>query len=207
MVLAPALGEPTLITSDGANAYWIDYYTNDLQGCGLKFSTCPSPLVQSQTHPKGIATDGTHLYWSTGGGSTGNVMACTISNCSATAAPLVPSQNGPGNIAVDATNVYWINTGDGTVNQIPKTGGTITPLGSGQSTPNGIAVDSSGLYWTNSGDGMVMRYSFGATGTNPAKIAINQVMPLPIVLDQTYVYWVAITDTFNNVGAVVRLAK
>jgi sugar lactone lactonase YvrE len=207
MVDATALSDPTLITSDGANVYWIDYYAGDLQSCGPKFNTCPNPLVQSQTHPRGIATDGTHLYWSTGGGSTGNVMVCSISNCSTTATALVLSQNGPGNIAVDATNVYWINTVDGTVNQIPKTGGTITPLGSGQSQPYGLALDSAGLYWTNGGDGTVMRYSFGATGTNPAKIAINQVMPQSIVLDQTNVYWVAITDTFNQVGAVVRLAR
>lgn len=93
-----------------------------------------------------IATDGTYVYFTTAANvlralGTGNVDA------GAAAETLASAQDGPAGIAVYGDFVYFTNSGAGTVNRVPKTGGTVEVIAKNQIGARAVAVDDSGVYF------------------------------------------------------------
>jgi hypothetical protein len=71
---------------------------------------------------------------------------CGLGRCVVT---LATGQNQTALVA-DDTNVYWAEASTGTVNKVPKAGGTVTTFASGVHPAN-MAIDGNSLYWNDGG--------------------------------------------------------
>jgi hypothetical protein len=118
------LNNPWTITSDANRVYWTEYGsdvgTDDGAVKSCPIAGCDSGLIvytQSQINPRGIALDGTNVYWTAQGG----IWSCAIGGC--TNPTKVATAVFPQGITVDSTYVYWTENDDESVRRIPKTGG------------------------------------------------------------------------------------
>lgn len=115
-------------------------------------------LAQDQFSPGPLATDATHVYWSTAEGDI-HRMPFAGSAPEKVAKANDAADQAPQAIAVDAAYVYWTSWGacvttgctiKGRVQRAPKDGGSAKEvLAEGEMLPTGIAVDQGAVYWTN----------------------------------------------------------
>ncbi len=107
----------------------------------------PVVLASGQNYARGIAVDGTNIYWANHAmrPSVGTIMSMPLSGGSPVV--LASDPNAPNDVAVDAANVYWTDDG-GAVQSVPLTGGNPTTLATSPSQAYAIAVDSTSVYWT-----------------------------------------------------------
>jgi hypothetical protein len=106
------------IVSDGTYAYWTTYATNGAVSRRLVSGSGATTTFDSGSWPRGIALDGTTLYWVYGGrnetqtGSNGKLMRLDLATSGAAPVALVTSLNFPRRLIVTADAIYWINSGD-----------------------------------------------------------------------------------------------
>jgi hypothetical protein len=100
---------------------------------------------------------------------------------------LASAQSYPEGIAVDSTAVYWTNLGTstsgGSVNKMPKSGGTLVSLASAQSEPYWVAVDGVNVYWTSAQSGAYSVPILGGQRTQLAGYLLNG-----LAIDNSYLY-------------------
>ncbi len=143
----------------------------------------------SGTNLRGIAVDGTNLYWADY--SSGKILSGDVTGVT-TPADLVTGLNGPVGVALgNDGNIYWTEANANVIRRRPVIPGAITSLVSGLSTPNYIAVDgASGLmYWTEIGVPRIRRADLNGANvqtlpliaTHPTGIAATS-SPLPVQL-------------------------
>lgn len=154
-VLATGLNHPFLMASDSDHVYWTEFGDGPGSGNG-SVKACPiagcgaGPTVYAQGlgNPRGIAVDGTNVYF----GIVGGVYACAIGGCGGSPM-LLATASAPYGVAVDSTYVYWVDTGDSTVHRVAKTGGPDNVLydaGDGiVYEPFQCVVDGPFLYFTD----------------------------------------------------------
>ncbi|GMV19089.1 MAG: hypothetical protein HS104_07250 [Polyangiaceae bacterium] len=116
------------------------------------------PLVLDQFSPGPLATDATHVYWSTAEGDI-HRMAFVGAAPEYVAKATDAADQAPQAIAVDEAHVYWTSWGacvttgctiQGRVQRAPKAGGSKKEvLAEGEMLPTGIAVAQGAVYWTN----------------------------------------------------------
>jgi len=156
-------------------------------------------LADRQDFPKGVAVDGTHVYWANwSGGASGSVSR--VPKAGGAVQRLAEDEAGPQYVAVDETHVYWNNHGDGPkqgIRRLAKTGGTIELLSAG-GNPSGIALDASHVYWAEWNAGTVNRRL--KAGGPIQRLATGQDSASLIVLDDQRVYW----TTFDHVVSVAK---
>jgi len=142
---------------DQKHVYWVaggSIVSVPLQGGS------PTVLVDHQGWGDvwGMASDGSHLYWTDRGGyksdeaKTGKVHRVPVDG-----GPMETIASGlrgrPWGIAVDDSNAYVVINADqnGGIIKVAKSGGTPTVFVAGQSSPVHLAVDAGFVYWANSG--------------------------------------------------------
>jgi len=159
---------------DTANVYWTTGVPTTGEVLSVPKTGGPPALVaMGQDQPRGIATDGTHVFWTNGHG--GTVMQADVNGMNPIT--LASSQTNPYGIATDGVNVYWTNdTTPGTVSQMAVGGGpttvvVTTPL----SSPLKITVTATDLFWTSPGAGTVEAATIG--GGNHRVVASFQSAP------------------------------
>jgi hypothetical protein len=149
--------------------YWVDFGVTAGSGSVNKVSVnggAVTTLATGVDSPRGIATDGTNVYW-TSGTNTGAVSKVSVNGGAVTV--LAQNQGGPWAIVVDTpdpdagvtqTFVYWTNFNDNNIQKVPTTNtGPSTPfvLASQQNNPVAIAIDAKAVYWANQGDGSLWK--------------------------------------------------
>lgn len=98
-------------------------------------------LATNQNGARGIAVDGTSIYWATQ--TDGTIMKMALGGGNPT--PLATNQS-PYGIAVDASFVYW--TSGQNVMRVGIGGGSPSVVTTDASVASSIAVDASFVYWT-----------------------------------------------------------
>jgi len=156
---------------------------------------------------KGVAVDGSHLYWANSGA--GTIGRADLNCSSASREPqFITGADNPQYVALAGGYIYWTNAADGA-----KEAGTIgrAKLGAGgaeeveedyvegATNPQGIAVDSEHLYWANAGNedatrtiGQAKLGAGGAEEVNRSFIAVGDASqkftPQGIAVNATHLY-------------------
>ena len=123
------LNNPWAVTSDANRVYWVEFGSDQGTLDGV-VASCPlagcdsGEIVYSSTqlNPRGIAVDGTNVYWTGAsyGASNGGIFTCPITGCLGTPTRLANASI-PFGVQVDSTYVYWTDNDDDTVMKIAKT--------------------------------------------------------------------------------------
>jgi hypothetical protein len=121
--------------------------------------------------------------------------ACTAAKCD----PLTyaTGAESPQSITVDATYVHWtqtdVATQKGLVARALVRGGQVTNVASNQLAPTDIANDGNYVYWANrtsdSTTAAIRRQAIGTTGEGTVIVGTGLLMPSPIAVDATNIYW------------------
>ncbi len=132
-------GKCVLLDSDPGNCGACGH---DCLGAACQSGLCaPQEIATALNDPRGLATDESHVYWTTGDGEVQRAP-----KAGGVVETLAENQDSPGALAVDATTIYWVNDETGRVMRLPK---------DGQGKPKsilkspglaGLTVDADGLY-------------------------------------------------------------
>lgn len=145
---------PTTVTSaggtamavDATNIYWSDELNQLISSCPRTGCTTPTTIAMppnGQQIRKGVATDGTNVFFVTATG----IYSVPVAG-SATPTVVVTGLGGAAGIALDATNVYWAGF-SGDIGRCPKTGcSTPTTLHQLSLPAANVLVDGDHLYWS-----------------------------------------------------------
>ncbi|CAN5452251.1 hypothetical protein BH09MYX1_BH09MYX1_57920 [soil metagenome] len=111
--------------------------------CALGVCQTYEVISKNQTAPRGIAVDGTNVYFT-------NDIGDTVMKVPVAGGPTVTfaaGQSGPYGIAVDASFVYWTNSQNGTLMKLAVGGGTPTLLVTDTAVSLGIDLDATNVYF------------------------------------------------------------
>jgi hypothetical protein len=200
------------LAKDATDLFWI---TDDSSGNVLTAprsgASGPGTLASNVASGVDVALDGTHVYFTVGGGGFlggGGEIWRVAKDGRSNAERLIGNQSDPGGIAVFGGLVYWCNRGSGNVRSIPVTGGLFSTLVAGnQNMPFAVAVDSSGIYWVNYNDGAVMQLPAGQSTPRPRLLAQGPTTARDLALDATSVYWITEGDQTQANGTVMAVVK
>lgn len=162
----------------------------------------PMPLVTDQDSLRGLAFDGSHLYWS----ADGQILRIDLTSGTIDVVVNVTGTASLQNIAVDETAVYWSDYTREEVLGAPKAGGNRTVLVDNLDvSPQEVAVDDTYVYWpTDDATGYVMRVEKSLVGGKGKETILQAGRgPDDIALDGSYVYWVS--GSSNGDGTINRI--
>jgi hypothetical protein len=199
-------GDGAQLAIDGANVYWTTGTPLSLAPGGFVYSVpktggTPAVVAMAQDTPRGIATDGVHVFWANTAG--GTVMQANIDGTMPV--PLASSQSSPTGIAIDTANVYWTNSValTGSVWQVAQGGaGTAialaTLLGG---APLEIIAAGANVYWTSPGVDTIDMAVIGGAGSHKMVVG-SQSGAHGIAFSANGIYW---TNSLG--GEVMALPK
>lgn len=170
---------------------------NDCGGAKCSEGVCaPSVVASNKARPSGIATDGSHVYW-TNAAASGSVMKVPLRG--GKPMTLAGSLTSPDGIAVDESHVYWTSS-SGSVMSAPRDGGKPSTLAQKQDQPTSITARGGSVYWTNqTGAGSVMKVKASGDSAKPIVTGVN--MPCGVAVDDQSVYYTSYgSGTVSRVG-------
>lgn len=163
----------------------------------------PSPFPLTGDAPRGIVSDGTHVYfvdYNTNEilitGTNGSGLTTLVAN-----GPSTPVHH-PTGLAIDSSGtLYWANSEDGTIWKLPNAG-SATPgpaaqllavPGSPAGSLHGLAVDGTYIYWADTATNEIGRASLSnPSGTEVTNfITVNVSSPFGVAIDpsDSHIYW------------------
>jgi hypothetical protein len=188
-------GRPTAIlvvpAAGDERVFWVEN-GGKIRRCDV--ATCDSlqsDFADGGPSPSSLVTDGTYVYWSSGGLSA-EIVRCGVGGCSPVAT-LDAGQSGAVQLAVRGPNLYWADDKGriGACTLPDCTNGRTLTFNGGR--PTSLAVDECAVYWTDglaADAGRVARCEL-PTCTSIVTLAANQILPARVALDGQRVYWTA----------------
>jgi hypothetical protein len=127
--------------SDGRFAYWVERRSAGVVMRASLDSGSEQLLAFNRPDPIGIATDGTHVYWTE---ATGSILKLPVGG--GTPSELVTGLTSLGGIATDGATLFW--TEGGALRKMSVNGGTRSDVVTGRTGVTGrITVDGGSVYW------------------------------------------------------------
>lgn len=167
--IVPKLDSPVAIAIRDGVVYWTNDGDSDVSGYVMTSDVTgsgASRVASNQSHPHGIATGGTYVYWANMGD--GTIMRAQPNGAGLTR--LFTDRATPSDVAVDDLAIYWVEAGtppdfaDGKVMAARLDGSDVRTIAAAQRDPRAIAIDGSAVYWIARGtrgcaqhDGRVMQ--------------------------------------------------
>ena len=143
-------GGPGALAVDATNVYWTTLNLDKIGKLGAGQSTLWSG--SSTSPPINVATDGTAVYWSTGGLGSGPVM--TVHPDGSGLSALTPTLTSLRGMALDTTHAYFADAD--TVFQVGKDGSGLQGIAYGQTDVWDLATFQGAVFWSTS-DGSTTR--------------------------------------------------
>lgn len=185
--------EPRDVLVTATHLYWTNLNTGVIQRANLD-GTAVTTIATGIDAPSGIATDGTFLYWTTGGNNdtpgTGGITRANLDGTAPTS--IMTGADKPIGLTVSGSFIYWANSVSSTIGRGSLTG----PFAANQSfigaadvgaLPYGLEANGTHLYWTNLTGTTVRRAPLSGS---PATVITDTANgPTGVTLDGTYVYW------------------
>ncbi len=175
---------------------------NDCGGRACIAGSCAMPVVvaPNQSGAYALAVDANNVYWTT---TTG-----TVNQASTAGTNLVQLSSGwmnPLVMALDSSYVYWAeSTSVGSINRAPI-GMTAMMAALTPATlvdPQGLAVHGGVIYFTETGANAGGHLATVDTSQNITNFLSGLTAPSSLVADDTFLYWVDVTD-----GQVNKLSR
>ncbi len=195
------VGDGAELILDAANVYW----TTGEVGTGAVYSVPKTggsvgTIESGQDQPRGIATDGTRLFWA-------NTHAGTVMQEGTNGtglSTLASGQTNPTGVAYDAASnsVFWTNNvaGTGSVSQLAVGGTVITTVASNLGNPPAwIVVGGANVFWTT--PDTVESAPVGGLGVHTI-VAMGQSGAHGITAGGTGIFWANSTG-----GEIMALTK
>jgi len=144
--------------------------------------------------PEGIASEGTHVYWT-------NYNEGTIGRAGSDGSEpdqsFISGAKTPFGLAVGADHIYWTNVINNTIGRANLDGSEADQSFISANSPGGIAVGDEHVYWVNEGTDTIGRANL--EGGEVEQSFISAPGAIAIAVDGHHLYW-----TDNNTGAIER---
>ena len=201
-VVASSLQYVGGIAVAGGQIIWAEGGATDGSG---KISKSPTGSVSlgtiatGENYPISVISDGTNVYWTAYGTSTGNyldglIRKGTIAGTTGSTVGTATGLKGAGVLSLQATNLFFSQIGtmassytDGSISKVGTAGGAPSAVASNQAYPFGVATDATYVYWVNTNGAAV--YKAPLAGGAAMSLANAQANPAHIAVDATGVYW------------------
>ena len=193
-VLAAAFLLLGLALASGADAavYWSNSTASTI-GSANNDGTAVNQAFIDVSRPRGIASDGAHVYWTNGADiGRANIDGTGVNQNFITGVDASA-------VAVDAAHVYW-DTRDGSIGRANLDGTGVNQSFIPQvGAVFGVAVDRAHVYWSTFGS--IGRANLDGTGANQNFILFDPLLDLPcgVAVDAGHLYWA------NSLGRVLRI--
>jgi virginiamycin B lyase len=138
----------------GAFMYWSNVNAGTIGRANIDGTGVNQSFITGIDAPSGITSDGTYLYWTTGGLNdtygTGGVARVALDGVMGRNNTFITGASKPLAVSVDANYVYWANFNGSTIGRA-----TIGGAGANQSFiaagsyPYGLEVRGAYIYWSN----------------------------------------------------------
>jgi virginiamycin B lyase len=189
----------------GAFMYWSNVNAGTIGRANIDGTGVNQSFITGIDAPSGITSDGTYLYWTTGGLNdtygTGGVARAALDGVTGRNNTFITGASKPLAVSVDANYVYWANFNGSTIGRA-----TIAGAGANQSFiaagsyPYGLEVRGPYIYWSNfllgtgASGNKIGRADVGGTNINLSFIG-NAVGPTGLTSDGTFLYWTNYTNS------------
>ncbi len=155
-VIASGLYAPMHLALDDANVYvtvlggLAPEYRDSAILAIPKRGGRPVVLAAKQGPVRGLAADGTSIYWTSTGNPPVGGQIFRLDRAGGRPVVLAAGEQSPTDLAIDQAGIFW-TCYRGTVRMVGKQGGRPATLVRGQDRPVHIAVSSSAVVWSNYG--------------------------------------------------------
>jgi RHS repeat-associated protein len=213
-VTPPGTIEPGFIPSTASGSrdvlvtatyvYWTNLNTGSIGRANLDGTGVNQNFIAGIDAPSGIATDGTYLYWTTGGLNdtygTGGIGRALLDGTSRNNT-FITGASKPIGLAVTNANIYWTNFNGSTIGRAALNGTGVNQsfIQTNVNYLYGLEARGNYLYWTyfitgTAANGTnIGRADIGGTNINTAFITGTNA-PGGITSDSTYLYWANLTS-------------
>jgi virginiamycin B lyase len=178
----------TGVALDDAHLYWANPARGSISRADLDGTGVEEDFIGGLNHPRWVAVDGEHIYWTSARGTIGRARL----DGGAPEPNFIDSTGKLQGIAVNGGKLYWADDGNHSIGRANVDGSGVEPnfhpLGRAE-FPQGVAVDGSHIYWTeNEPAGYVSRSNIDGTHETFQFIGFTAELR-GIALDGQHVYW------------------
>jgi hypothetical protein len=177
-------------TRADALLYWGSPNADAITKASLDGSGSTARAVDGAGLPRGVAVNGTHIFWTTSGAiGRANIDGTGVN------ASFITGANGAGGVAVNSTHIFWVEHDGNKIGRANIDGTGVNHdfivLAAG-GLPSEIAINATHIFWANSA-GAIGRANINGTAVN--KTFISGVgRPDGVAVNPTHIFWVN-TDT------------
>jgi hypothetical protein len=214
VTLASDESSPRALASDGKRVVWVTQATSAANSGAVRTIPLDGGLVAQisagQSDPVAVALDATFAYFANFS-SGGSIARVPVDGGETT---MLAIASAPWSIALDEDAVFWTNRQDGSVQSLPKAGGSgVTTIHAEGSFADlrGLTLDEEHAYWVDTGRGEILTAPKQAGAVRTLVSGLNH--PVDLALDGDFITWVEAGATWASEactsadGRVVTAAK
>ncbi len=191
LALAGALAAGLMGFAPRADAYvyWTNAFGDSIGRANLEGGDVDMGFIDA-TRPRGVAVDGSHVYWAEYSLSGGSIGRADLDGGDADPTFIMGTTD-PCGVAVDDQHLYWTNA-----SRNPPTIGRARLDGTkvrqsfitGVGSPCGLAVDHAHVYWTDTEANAIGRANLDGTQAQGTFVSTAG-SPCGVAVDDAHLYW------------------